>query len=509
MSVARFVDRHGDFAAALLVGALGMAARWHGLSDKPYWLDELLTVRRAGNDLLAVVLDSLRNHHLPTYFLLISTILPIGATEAVVRLPSVLFGAISSSLACAVGTRVAGRGAGLIAGLLMALSPFQVQMGQEARSYAMVTGLIMLGLLGLVILMRHATEGDEHAGGARSGWIAYFCGSAGALLVLPIAIPWLIAANLAVVAVLARRKAWRTRFARRWLAVQIAILAVALPGLVALGLVDQSSFVHAFDWIPPVQGPSIRAAVAATYLMRITDIASLDLMPAAVPGLGLIVVCLAALGAWHLRRRPSLLGVVGLASLALPVALLGVSLIQPVAVPRYFSWGAGPFFVLVGIGIAAMPHRVQVAACAVAFVAGVINLLPYYDAETKPRWDLAAIDLTAQMRSNDIILAADPYVPMMLEAFAARAVTTPNLFVTQSVDEAASGLAAGRRVWAVYGRVGQGNMESFEGFRTRIAALGSATLEYEEGRHIRLLRFDPAVDPHLSDARTSGGASFE
>lgn len=97
----------------------------------------------------------------------------------------------------------------------------------------------------------------------------------------------------------------------------------------------------------------------------------------------------------------------------------------------------------------------------------------------------------------------------MLEAFVARLAQAQHLSITQNIDEAASGLAAGRRVWAVYGRVGHRNMESFEGFRTRIAAFGNAALQYEEGRHIRLLLFDPTFDPRLSDARPDDSTSLE
>ncbi len=170
MSVARFVDRHGDLIAALVVGAVAFATRWHALGDKPYWLDEMLTLRRADHDAATVIADSLHNHHLPTYFLLIAAILPFGISETVVRLPSVVFGALSASLVCSTSNRLAGRAAGLVGGLLMAFSPFQVQMGQEARSYAMVTCLILLGLWGAVRILddARAAEGAK-AKGASDG----------------------------------------------------------------------------------------------------------------------------------------------------------------------------------------------------------------------------------------------------------------------------------------------------------------------------------------------------
>ncbi len=489
----RTLDRHGDLIAPAAIGLIALAARFYALGDKPFWLDEILTVRRANQDLATVIADSLHNHHLPTYFLLISAILPFGLGEAIVRLPSVLFGAFSAGLVCSIAGRFGGRAAGLVGGLLMALSPYQVQMGQEARSYAMVTCLILLGMWGAIRVVDAASQPARERPPARAGWIAYVVGTAGALLVLPVAIPWFVAANIAVLAFALKRSPERAAFMRRWIVVQLGIAAVAAPGLIAIAVVNHGNFMHAFDWIPPKVPTILRRSLAATYLMRISDVASFELLPIGVPGMGLAGAALCLAGLWSMRRSPQTLALLGVALLALPVTLIAVSTLKSVAIPRYFAWGAGPFFVLAGLGIAALPLRLRSFGCAAMLALATINLLPYYDAETKPRWDLAASHVNASLQSDDVILAADPWIPYMFGAFAERLPSSQAVTVTQSVDEAASSLAAGHRVWAVYGRVGQGRMESFDTFRERIGVLGQATLQWDEGRHIHVLRFDPVT----------------
>ncbi len=152
----RSLERDGATSAPLLCRrrseCCALALRLYGLGDKPFWLDEVASLRRATATVPDLVVDSLHNNHYPSYFLLLWLVGQIGTSQWLLRLPSAVFGALGASLTCAIGRQAAGPRSGVIAGLLMAVSPFEVQFGQEARSYTLVSCLILTALFGLVRL---------------------------------------------------------------------------------------------------------------------------------------------------------------------------------------------------------------------------------------------------------------------------------------------------------------------------------------------------------------------
>ena len=151
-----------SWAQPVAIGVLALLLRLDGLGDKPFWMDEIVSLRRATAEVHDLVFDLLHHTHYPTYFLLLWLIGKIGTSQWLLRLPSAVFGAIDASLTCAVGSKVAGPRSGTIAGLLMASSPFAVQLGQEARSYTLVSCLIMTGLYGGLALLRVFPGGASH-----------------------------------------------------------------------------------------------------------------------------------------------------------------------------------------------------------------------------------------------------------------------------------------------------------------------------------------------------------
>ena len=128
----RFAGDLPCWALPTAIGVLALVLRLYGLGDKPFWLDELSSLRRATATIPDLVADSLHGSHYPSYFLILWLIGRIGTSEWLLRLPSAVFGAVGASLTCAIGRRVAGSRAGVIAGLLTACSPFEVELGQEA-----------------------------------------------------------------------------------------------------------------------------------------------------------------------------------------------------------------------------------------------------------------------------------------------------------------------------------------------------------------------------------------
>lgn len=480
----------------LAIGLAALAARLHGLGDKPFWLDEVATLHRATASLHDLITDSLHADHYPSYFLLTWLVAKFGATQWVLRLPSAIFGAVAASATYAIGQRTAGRAAGGIAGLLMALSPFAVQLSQEARSYTLVTCLILIALWGLVGLAQDP-EGAAipcwRAGARRGAWTAYALGTTAALEVLNVAVPWLAAANLGALVIARAAGAKKRAFWRNWIWVQLGILAAWLPMPIAVYVARGGAVVDDVGWAWPASEQTVWSILGPVYLLRISNFITAGTAPAPVPALLLAIVALAAAGIWRLRRNPAVLAVLGIATLALPLSLGLVSTVVPVLVPRYFVWGAGPLFVLAGAGLSRLSKPRYAALAVPLALACLVNLAPYYGYETKPRWDLAARMLAAQARPGDVVLVNSYYAYWVLSAFAADAGLDENrIRVTWKPDDAIP-LPPGQTLWAIYGRTGPAVAETTDEFQAPLATLGPKSPTQAIGRFITLWSYPSAA----------------
>jgi mannosyltransferase len=470
-----------------VVFAVALIARLMHIQHKPFWFDEVLTFRRAHLGWSGLVADSFTNRHMPSYFLIVRWFDGLGDSALALRLPSVLFGAAGVMVVFDIARRIGGRTAGIAAALLMALSPQQVQYGQEARSYTLAVLLVAIALWGVVRIAQSA--------GARSrlGWAAYGIGTAGALDVLGDTAPWLLAAMLAFALIFRRVGAVeRAGFVRELAIVHGLILGCTLPCYVLMLQFGDGRALEKFDWIPRLSWHGVWVSLASTYLMRASAVVHLDLLATRVPQLAAIVAVLAGIGLWRVRRRTDGL-VVALGFAVLPVLVLAVSMFKPMLVPRYILWSAGPFFVLAGIGAAAIPRRVAPWALAVLAVLAAVNLGPFYQTETKPRWDLAAKRLAVVVGPRDTVLTADPNAPDMLSAMQPRdrAPMSPAALITPQVAVAVARWKKGGRVWAVDGRSALGDGETLADFEFRLAAFGKPEAQIPVGKEIIILAFAP------------------
>lgn len=470
---------------------LALAARLHGLGAKPLWLDEVLTQARAARPIAGVIGNSLRNHHLPTFFLMEHALIRFGADgAAALRAIPAFAGAACAMLVFMIARTLGGRAAAWLAGLLMAFAPLQVAFGQEARSYTLMTALILLALLGLIRLAQRPEDAARpltDRAAPRGAWAAYGFGTLGALLVLGDALPWLVAANVAMAAAILPRAEPRWRLLLNWGLVHAGILAVALPGYLAMLAAVHDRVMSGFAWIPPLSARGAWADAASLYGLRDATMVTMRLLPSPLFVLAPLVFLLAGLGAWRLRKQPSALQVLAIGFLGLPVSLALISLIHPVLLPRYLLWSVGPFFVLAGCGIEALAHRMRGPVLTAAALLLVLNLLPYYRAETKPRWDIAASMLGPRLDPGDLLLVSDSAAPFMLNY------DYPDPWTaTRHAAKAKAALAGGHRVWAVYGPAGQGRQPARAAFFATAAKLGGKAFStFAAGREIVIEQIDP------------------
>ncbi len=494
----------GDVAWMLAVFCLGLLVRLFRIDHQPFWLDEALTSQRIQLGPSGLIADSFTNRHMPTYFLMLRLISQFGSGNALLRIPSALFGALSVGMVFVMARRISTRGAAVVAGLLMALSPLEVQYGQEARSYTLVTLLITIALWGLLRLAQnpHTAALDVRRIDAdRLGWVAYVAGTIGALDVLGDAAPWLIASNLALFLI------WRTlhqgaspevrdSFRRNACLSMAVIVACTVPFYGAILAFGDRHILQNFDWIPQLSWQHLWVAASSVYLMRTTAVVRFDLLHTAVPLLGALVAVLACVGLLRMRRR--LEGrILLLAFVVLPLLILSISLFKSMLLPRYILWSAAPFFVLAGIGAAALPRRTWPVMASILLLLGAINLGPVYRVETKPRWDMAAATLAANVRPGDTVLTADPNAPTMLTVLQPKdgMPIEASAVITSQLDQALARWKQGGRVWAVNGRSALGEREELDAFKTRIAALGTPTVEIPQGKEITILMFPAQENP--------------
>lgn len=491
----------GDALCLLAVLALALAARLYQIGAQSFWLDEVFTWQRIHLAPGAMVADSFANRHFPGYFLLLRWIASFHEGDfAWLRMPSAVFGAAAVGVVFLIARLLGGRFAGLIAGLLMALSPLQMQYGQEARPYALVVLLISIALWGLVRIAQQPAPVRVDGRALernRAGWIAYVLGSALALSVLGDTAPWLLASNAALFLVWRQLRAGAgteaaARFRRRWVLGQAVIVLCSAPFYVGVLAAADRHMLQSFNWIPTLTWHHLWVVASTTYLMHGAAVVRFGLLPMAVKMLAPLLALLGVVGFYRLRGRAEGRALL-LAFAVLPLLVLAVSLFKPMLVPRYILWSSVPFFVAAGVGGAVLGRRAMLATVTLLLVLCVINIAPLYQIEIKPRWDAAAATLSAQVRAGDTVFTDDGNGPLMLQVLQpADAEPIERLAtVTNSLSVATAHWQAGGRVWAVSGRSAMGEREDLPAFKRRLAGLGVPVREIPEGSEVTLLLFAP------------------
>ena len=394
--------------AAITLAGFVLRIAWAG--QQSLWSDEALTLVIAkwpAHDLLVRPVD-------PTpglYYLLHKWLIPDGATLTAIRGISIVAGTLSIPAIYAIGRLAIDRSAGLLAAVLLALSPPLVDYSQEARVYALEIFLVLLSAAGLLAWVRRL--------GTRGGGLGLAVFGAATVLAFSAhlaSIFWVIpAVPLALWATLRRG----TTSQKKWFLVCAALMALGAADE-AQRLLWRVSLGGGFVWLK--QASPLDAL--ATWGHSLLPLGSFDSRALSVA----VLFVAAALIVWRLAvhrdrwRAWCAEHEVGARVIAIMVvAPIGVWLIGfilvPIFMPRTILLGVAGFILLLAL-VVHLERKPWLAPALVLLFGG--SLILTGPVRQKENWTGTAAALRGNVRSGEAILVCPDWkYPALRHAFAA------------------------------------------------------------------------------------------
>ncbi len=395
----------------LTIVALGGFLRLYQIGSKGLWLDEAFSVW-LGWQPVGEMLDWLVkiDQHPPLYYTLLHFWIALTGSDdaATVRALSALLGTLTIPVIYLLGRRLTeDSGVGLLAALVLDVSPFHVRFAQETRMYTLLALNASLALYGLVRLLtvprsaRWVTPSTRRrwlsSQAVKMGlvWLGYVVFTTATLLSHNTAVFFPIAVNVFVLGMMGVRglgigdrvsgiRDWVSGIrpsgsswvgstdptvdrgsgdplgaddkaysleplsVRNWLLAQVGVFLLWSPWLVAF--VAQSVRVYREFWLPAPTWETI-VGVAAAFLSEF-----LVLPPGGAWVAWGLYAGLALLGLIHLRHRPGLFALLLVVSFTPFTGEWLVSLRRPIFYDRTLIWASIPLYLLLAAGIRQL-HR--------------------------------------------------------------------------------------------------------------------------------------------------------
>ena len=396
-----------ELSLLILVAGLAAVLRFHSLAAKSFWFDEGVSVAIARLDWynFARILWR-REANMSLYYFLLHFWLYFGGSEFFVRALSVLFAVASVPVIYLLGRRLFDSRVGLIASALMAVNAYHVQYSQDARSYSLMVLHCLLSSLYFLKCL------DEPSSRNRA---AYVLSSAMAVYAQFFSALLLIAQWLSLKMLDRGQIRPPTRRDWRWIALLVSPVAVFVattgtgplrwvqrPGLKDLWIFALHLTGNGGPWLLLASVAACLAALLPTLLTRRAQ---------RVP--------------WETWRYRFLLS-----WLLFPILLtLGLSVIKPLFVPRYFIFCLPALFLLMACGIARLrPAALQAPALLFVLILSFRGTAGYYRQDLdiqRDDWRAATQYLLTYSQPGDALLFHVPMGRMSYEFYRSLQPLTP------------------------------------------------------------------------------------
>jgi len=384
---------------------LGALLRIFHLGHQSFWLDEAVMFQEAMQPTLRQVLGPVAYPEPELYVGLLHFWAALGHSDTSLRLFSALFGIATIPLFYALFAGMFGRRVGMIAALVLALSPFHVWYSQEARMYALLLFLFTLSTLAFW----KALEVPER----RRYWIIYGTATALAGLTHAVAV-FVVLAQVLFCVIHVRKRTVLTRLIATYAVVGLVLLPVALANIrgLAHSPIAQADKRVSFLTVGYVffaqsvgfsYGPSIYDLQADTSIAAVRPYWGAVVPAIAIFALSFALGVAAVARAYDCRRQLWLLSLLLILPVGVPVLVDAMG--SMTANPRHVVASLIPFLGFIAVGIGSSRRLGFVLAFLVLLVSGV-SLANYYwnDRYAKEDARSAAAYLSSVARADTPIL---------------------------------------------------------------------------------------------------------
>ena len=404
--------RRHTLIVLLLLILVSFTTHTYQLDAKSMWIEEGLSIYRAQLDLPrilsnVIMIQDVATHdtHPPLYFILLHFLIGLaGSSEFVLRFLSVACGVLLVPLLYTFATRLLGRGVGVWAAAIAALSPVYLWYSQEARSYTMLVFLTLLSSYSLLRVWQSTSRpqaGRKHLALWAGLYLLSTMGSIfthyGALFIL--LFQWVTVLGLSI---------WQ----RRWwlLGLLAAASLVIMPLLPFMAARLQTGAERGFRFVGAWEmARDLLNAFSLGMSVRLDEVFLLDLLFLLIALLGLVMT------ARRRRLTEAATSLYLLGYLLVPTLVLYVlSHVKPMYEGvRHLLIISPAYYVLLAAGLDALARRFRyVAIVVILFMSGGVaystHNLFFYPGYSKDDWRSAVNYVRADLQPGEVVVLSEP-----------------------------------------------------------------------------------------------------